>query len=513
MIVDNPASVNRRLESVVQFTRLQRAAEAGKRLWRGASGWQQAVAVTVASTLGLQLFMRVITVITVLDRGWIVCWRLAGVAAGCMLCTRRRRWPWILLGLVFSLIWTGVQIHAPASDTAVSIAANLLEVAVAAFFLPAFTGVADWIRAPHIAWRFTLFALILAPMAAAISASGYFAQKNHSSYMQSAVFWWLGDSLGMVLWLPMTLIVTTPELYALFRWRNLPKTLGLLGLMSGLSWPAFSGRSAPVAFTILPVLLWIGLRMGFAGSVLATNILALIATAGTLAGHGPFTLMASDPNHQIRALQIFLMAAMLMALPISVVLLEREEFAVQLQGAYREMEVQATMDPLTGVANRRRFDEVLRQEWQRAVREGRPIALLMVDSDRFKDYNDFYGHQAGDEILRRIAQAMRRVVHRPTDLVARYGGEEFTILLPGTDEAGTRHLAEDVRGAILNEQIVHAKSPAGLVTVSVGCWSVVPNNDSDHSMLIWQADAALYAAKQKGRNRVEYGGMTATANQ
>jgi diguanylate cyclase (GGDEF)-like protein len=502
--VHSPAVVNGNLENAPGLAPL---AALGKRLWTAAAPWQ-GLAIALATVLGLQIFMRVMTVITVVDRGWIVCWRLAGVTAACMLRTRRGRWPWILLGLVLSLLWTGVQIHAPAGDTAISIAANLLEVCIAAFFLPPFRSVSDWIRSPHIAWRFTTIALVLAPMASAMTASWYFAQRNHSSYMQSAVFWWLGDSLGMVLWLPMTLVATTRELYSLFHWKNLPKTLGLLGLMSGLSWLAFSSQSVTMAFTILPVLLWIGLRLGFTGSVLATNMLALIATIGTLTGHGPFVLMESNPDLQIRALQIFLMAAMLMALPISVVLLEREAFAMQLQDAYRDMEVQATVDPLTEVANRRRFDEALHHEWQRAIRERNHIALLMVDSDAFKAYNDFYGHQAGDEILRRIADAMKRLVQRPTDLLARYGGEEFAILLPGTDESGTRLVAEHVRQAILDERIVHPKSGSGFVTVSIGCWSVVPSPRSDPSMLISEADAALYRAKHKGRNRVEYGRMT-----
>lgn len=507
-----PVSVNRNLEGAVRVARLRDIAARGKRLWLRAAPWQQVLAIAIATMLGLQLFMRLMAVIISVDRGWTVCWRLAGVAAACMLRTRRSRWPWILLGLVLSLLWTGIQIHAPAATTVISIAANLAEVSLAAFFLPAFTSVSAWIRTPYIAWRFTAFALILAPMSAATIAAGYFARLNHSSYMQSAIFWWLGDSLGMVLWLPMSLVVTTPELYALFHWKNLPKTLGLLGLMSALAWLTFASWSAALAFTILPVLLWIGLRLGFTGSVLATNILALIATAGTLGGHGPFILMESTSDLQIRALQIFLMAAMLMALPISVVLLEREEFAVQLQDAYHEMELQATVDPLTGLANRRRFDERLHQEWHRAIRDKKPVGLLMVDSDTFKDYNDLYGHQAGDEILRRIADAMQRVIHRPTDLVARYGGEEFCILLPGTDEAGTRHLAEEIRRAILNERIIHAKSASGFVTVSIGCWSVVPNSNGTASALIRKADAALYAAKQKGRNCVEYGNVAAAAN-
>jgi len=507
--VRNPASADRSLQDRPGFRRLRGMAADGARLWRGAAAWQQGLAIVVATVLGLQSFMRVMTFVTLGDRGWFVCWRLAGVTAACMLRTRRRRWPWILCGLVLSLLWTGARIHAPAADTALSIAANLVEVCIAAFFLPPFKSMPEWIRSPHITLRFTVFALLLAPVSGTLVSAWYFAHADRISYAQEALFWWLGDALGMVLWLPMTLVATTPELYALFKWKNLPKTAGLLALMGGLSWLSFENESAPVVFAILPVLLWIGLRLGFAGSVFATNVLALVFTAGSLTGYGPFAATGSDHDLRIRALQIFLMAAMLMALPISVVLFERDTFEMQLQGAYNAMEVQANLDPLTGVANRRRFDEALHQEWQRAMRDRRPIALLMVDSDAFKAYNDCYGHQAGDEILRRIAHAMRSLLERPADLVARYGGEEFTILLPGTDEAGTRHIAEHVRRVILEEQIVHANSAAGFVTVSIGCWSVVPDAGNSPAMLIREADAALYAAKHKGRNRVEYGGAAA----
>jgi diguanylate cyclase (GGDEF)-like protein len=506
------ASADRNIKNPIRLSRFRHVARYCERLWRGAAAWQQALAIAVATVLGLQLFMRLMTFITFGDRGWFVCWRLAGVTAACMLRTQRRRWPWILCGLVLSLLWTGVEIHAPAGDMALSVAANVLEVCIAAFFLPPFTTTPDWIRTPHLTFRFTVFALVLAPISGAIVAAGYFAHLNQTSYMQSALFWWLGDSLGMVLWLPMILVATTPELYALFHWNNLPKTAGLLTLMVGVSLLAFVDKSAPLVFVILPVLLWIGLRLGFAGSVLATNLLALLFTAGSLTGHTPFILLESEPDLQVRALQIFLLAAMLMALPISVVLFERDAFAIQLQDAYIRMEVQANLDPLTGVANRRRFDEALHLEWQRALRDKNHIALLMVDSDEFKAYNDFYGHQAGDEILRRIAHAMRSVLRRPTDLLARYGGEEFSILLPGTDEEGTRRLAENVRRVVLDEHIVHPDSASGFVTVSIGCWSVVPTAGNSPSTLIMEADAALYAAKRKGRNRVEYGRITATAD-
>lgn len=499
----NAASVHRDSEELQYRASWPGPLQAVARLWTRVNSWQQGIVIALVTVVGLEIFMRLMTAITVVDRGWTVCWRLAGVTAACMLRTKRRRWPWILLGFALSQLWTGFQIHAPAGATAVSLMANLLEVCIAAFFLPSFSNIRGWIRTPHLTWRFTIFALILAPLAGVVTAAGYFAEQNHTSYMQSAVFWFLSDSLGMVLWLPMTLVATTRELYSLFYWKNLPRTLGLFGLMIVATWMIFFGKSEPLAFAVLPILLWIALRLGFAGSVLATNVLALLTITGTLMGHGPFVLMGSDPALQIRALQIFLMISMLMALPISVVLLERGAFAEQLQEAYRAMELQATRDSLTGLSNRRRFDEVLQQEWQRAVREKSSVALLMLDADRFKAYNDHYGHLAGDEALRHVAAAMLSVVHRPTDLVARYGGEEFAILLPGSDQAGAYLLAEQVRQAVLDLSIAHIRSRGGTMTISVGCSAMVPQTNSDPSELIREADSALYAAKQNGRNRVE----------
>ncbi len=142
MNVHSPAVVNGNLESAAGVSHLGKITALGKGFWSAAAPWQ-GLAIALGTMLGLQIFMRVMTVITVVDRGWIVCWRLAGVTAACMLRTRRGRWPWILLGLVLSLLWTGIQIHAPAGDTAISIAANLLEVCIAAFFLTPFKSVSD----------------------------------------------------------------------------------------------------------------------------------------------------------------------------------------------------------------------------------------------------------------------------------------------------------------------------------------------------------------------------------
>lgn len=162
----------------------------------------------------------------------------------------------------------------------------------------------------------------------------------------------------------------------------------------------------------------------------------------------------------------------------------------------------ALTDSLTGIANRRSFDERLQVEWQRAKREGAPVSILMMDLDYFKNFNDTYGHQAGDACLRDIAIALQKPVGRSSDLLARYGGEEFVALLPATDRDGAIALAETLRTAIQEAQIAHGGSSLGRVSVSIGVATRVPAGESSPQDLLQAADEALYRAKLGGRNRV-----------
>ncbi|MBF0549223.1 MAG: diguanylate cyclase [Deltaproteobacteria bacterium] len=160
-------------------------------------------------------------------------------------------------------------------------------------------------------------------------------------------------------------------------------------------------------------------------------------------------------------------------------------------------------DGLSGVANRRRFDDFLDMEWRRAIREGQPVSLIMMDIDYFKAFNDTYGHQEGDEVLTRVAQTAVKLVKRPADLVARYGGEEFAVVLPGTGLVGARHVAENIRQAVQQLGIAHSLSPINqFVTVSLGVAGQIPSVNSLPGQLIQAADEALYRAKKEGRNRV-----------
>jgi diguanylate cyclase (GGDEF)-like protein len=158
---------------------------------------------------------------------------------------------------------------------------------------------------------------------------------------------------------------------------------------------------------------------------------------------------------------------------------------------------------LTGLANRKRLDEVLDQEWRRAIRSETPLSLVVIDVDLFKEYNDRYGHPAGDRCLAMIAGILGKCATRAGDLLARYGGEEFIALLVQTDGAGAVAVAERMRMRILEEQIPHEASHVNqFVTISCGVATVVPSQDMQAHHLYEMADEVLYEAKNRGRNQV-----------
>lgn len=178
-----------------------------------------------------------------------------------------------------------------------------------------------------------------------------------------------------------------------------------------------------------------------------------------------------------------------------------EERTRQLQEANERLEALSMVDGLTGIANRRHFDQVLHREWTRLERVGQPLALVMLDVDWFKPYNDHFGHQAGDECLRAVAQAIGSV-SRASDLVARYGGEEFVLVAPATDAAQARLMAQRACDAVLALDLPHPTAPHGRVTLSCGVAVVLPGPNNSSQALLGDADEALYKAKAQGRNRV-----------
>jgi diguanylate cyclase (GGDEF)-like protein len=163
----------------------------------------------------------------------------------------------------------------------------------------------------------------------------------------------------------------------------------------------------------------------------------------------------------------------------------------------------ATTDGLTTLMNRRSFDSTLNNEVLRARRDKAPISLLLVDVDRFKAYNDLYGHQAGDEVLRRVGACLKDVLKRPGDVAARYGGEEFAIILPGTDEDGAFFIADKFCAELRGLGIEHKGGDRGVVTASVGIATFAGGETTEGgAVLLRRADTALYDAKHAGRDRI-----------
>lgn len=179
-----------------------------------------------------------------------------------------------------------------------------------------------------------------------------------------------------------------------------------------------------------------------------------------------------------------------------------DQIDLQWLDRYVESEDAARIDALTSLGNRRRLDETIASEWSRARREGQPLAMLMCDVDHFKEYNDMHGHRAGDECLQQIAGVLSEALNREGDLAARYGGEEFVLLLPNTDLAGARTIAEGIQQKLASRAIPHGSSPLGEhITLSIGVASVVPQS-ADEGPFFTEVDRLLYRAKQQGRNRI-----------
>ncbi len=174
----------------------------------------------------------------------------------------------------------------------------------------------------------------------------------------------------------------------------------------------------------------------------------------------------------------------------------------ELEAVNRQLAILSMSDGLTGLANRRHLDEVLDAEWRRAGRQKQPLTLVMADVDHFKSFNDHYGHLEGDECLRRVGAVLVAQTRRAGELAARYGGEEFAIVLPGAELTEALAWAEETLLAVAELAIPHAGSEFGIVTLSLGLASLLPDCSADVSHLITEADKALYRAKAEGRNRV-----------
>ena len=233
------------------------------------------------------------------------------------------------------------------------------------------------------------------------------------------------------------------------------------------------------------------LMTGIAIAMTLLVIRAVVAARGASAA-----LISLTESSLIQTISILGVLVVLVLLSIGFVLMSKDR-------ADDQNRISATRDELTGMANRRCLNEALASEWARSKRSDQPLTLAMIDIDQFKHYNDHYGHQAGDECLKRVAQVIQSSTGRAGDLAARYGGEEFLLILPDTDAAGGQCLAEGVRKSVESLDLPHVHLPSGKVTISIGVAAMTDGCYKDAESLLRAADEALYRAKHGGRNQVQ----------
>jgi len=316
--------------------------------------------------------------------------------------------------------------------------------------------------------------------------------------------------LFLSLW-PMQWLVTQPG-----QSRYISTLLMALAIEAVIAVAPLPGRNAYLMAQVLLFLFsFILLRTPFAYSLRVSVIVILLHN---------ITLMAIVRAPAIEAIinNIMLFSAAGIALLANYLLETNERRAflqtllvqrqkAELEEANTRLERLSVEDPLTGLANRRRFETILDEEWRRCLRQELPLAVMMVDVDSFKLYNDTYGHQAGDECLARLAQELRLFARRPGDCVARFGGEEFVIVWPGATGEEAYVEMQKLIGQIRSLRIRHHVSPvADIVTVSAGIAACVPGTNDSPFRLVRDADMALYHAKRQGRNRCVQAAMPAS---
>ena len=301
----------------------------------------------------------------------------------------------------------------------------------------------------------------------------YFTLGNGDTALFIAMFWMVGlivSALGLI-----TVSSNHPVLWAS------PVVLALLARLLFERSQTFTLMAAGVVMLVL----FFGAIVNFTRSILRRDFYREMQNASLVEQLSEANTCATKLNDELR-------------LEIE----RRQEIENALRRERDQAERLSTTDSLTGISNRRAFDSALRDEIQRARRERNLLSLILIDVDRFKNYNDARGHQAGDEVLRQVAKIIEQSTRRGTDKSCRYGGEEFAVLLPNTDILHAARIAETIRTQLEEQEIVHPDSDVGPhVTISLGVSATVPNDSDTGEVLLSVADRALYRAKSSGRNR------------
>jgi diguanylate cyclase (GGDEF)-like protein len=430
-------------------------------------------------------------------------WPPSGIALAALLLFGERLWPGIWLGAALA----NYMVNASLLAAVVIGTGNTLEALAAAALIRRSMGVRDHFEHGEDVVKFVAFAAVSATVAATVGLVplSLANSMSWSELLRNWLTWWQGDVSGMVIVTPLLLAWCSRDA---LRWNPRYKFEGLcfvlLLLIAAIA--VFGYVADPLApfaraFVILPFIVWAAFRFSQREVTTVTAAVCAIAVSDTMTSLASATPQAL--NESLLLLLLFTSTLVITGLVLSAVVTERGRTLQDLRSALHDLHTQAVTDPLTGLLNRRYLTEFLPREVIRARRKGDSLAVLMIDLDHFKRFNDNFGHDAGDLVLTRVAQLLMAHI-RGSDIACRYGGEEFIVVLPDTTLEGASRRAEEIRTAVRELQLSHRGKPLGEITVSLGV-ALLPDHVAGPEALVRVADEALYQAKAAGRDRVVMG--------
>jgi diguanylate cyclase (GGDEF)-like protein len=423
-------------------------------------------------------------------------WPPSGIALASVLLLGNRTWPGIWLGA--SLVNVTVQSSLVAAT--LMGAGNTLEALAGAALVRAFIGLPGPFRRGEDVVKFVAIAAVSATIAATVAAAplAFVHSLESPELLWNWWTWWQGDTVGIIIVTPL-ILAWAARPHPAWTPRKFAEGSLLVCLLSGVMYAVFGAGmasyipSVPLTFAILPFVIWSAFRFQQREVATVNALVCAMAVWFTLEGSGPFA--QGSLNESLLLLLAFMCTVVTTGLVLNAVIEDRRRAVEATQHLLLELREQTIRDSLTSLYNRRFLQDYLERELIRAKRERAPLALIMMDLDRFKRINDSAGHQAGDQVLVQVGALLKRHV-RGSDIACRYGGEEFAVVLPKTTLESARRRSAEICSAIRRE-------PDRLrgVTASLGV-ALYPAHATDAEALLRAADRALYEAKRAGRNQV-----------
>jgi diguanylate cyclase (GGDEF)-like protein len=456
--------------------------------------------VTVCSWLGIVLSRQ--------SEGVATIWLSNGLIFGLLITQPKRRWlPYFLAGLCADTL--ADMLYGDPFRLAFGVSlANSVEVVSSCLLLTLyFESPLDLSKRKSLVGFLLVSVLGATAVTSALGAWWTLHLVPGPPWWQMFRTWYLGDMLGMAVLAPLVIMAQRPAFFSMFERKHLAHTLVVLTYSMLVTALVLMDSTDPLIFFMFPTFLLVAFRLGLPGTVVNIFLFTLMTIGFTIKGHGPLMLIAGEHMllHRIVIAQVFAAVAIFTMFPVAALLEEKETLKNSLaesEARYRRL---AYVDELTGLPNRRAFNLQLEKAWTDATISGKDLALLILDADLFKQYNDSVGHLGGDACLRSIAQVTASIVEAAKGFAARIGGEEFAVILPGTTQPRAREIAEEIRQRVAGLALAHPSSPCGVQTVSLGMAVCAPLGDQAPIDLMKLADEALYSAKLAGRNQVACG--------